>query len=98
MSPISKREYLNITKVRYHKASLTKKTRILDEFAATYGCHRKHAIGLLNAPLVIISKPYKRRGKPPAYRDPIIKKVLEKIWLGLIYSAPNVSKQQFLYG
>jgi len=83
MSPISKREYLNITKVRYHKASLTKKTRILDEFTATYSCHRKHAIRLLNTPLVIISKPYKRRGKPPTYRNLIIKKVLEKIWLGV---------------
>lgn len=45
MSPQSKREYRQRAKERYKKASTKqKKTKILDEFCATYQCHRKHAI------------------------------------------------------
>ena len=44
----SKREYLARIKDRYRHASKEGKTRILDEFSAVCGHHRKHAIRLLN--------------------------------------------------
>jgi hypothetical protein len=47
MSPRSKREYLEAIHLRYKKASRKDKTVILDEFCATSGYHRKHAIRLL---------------------------------------------------
>lgn len=81
MSPKSKREYLIITKERYKKAKIKKRSRILDEFCATYGCHRKHAIRLLNAPLVPPVKKYKKQGRPPIYNNTLLKKILECIWI-----------------
>jgi len=44
MSPRSKKEYAETTYLRYKKASRSEKTKILDEYCATCGCHRKHAI------------------------------------------------------
>jgi hypothetical protein len=81
MSPKSKREYLIITKERYNKAKRKKKTKILDEFCATYGCHRKHALRLLNTPLVPPIKTYKRQGRPPVYNNKLLRKALKSIWL-----------------
>lgn len=81
MSPKSKREYLIITKERYNKAKRKKRSKILDEFCATYGCHRKHALRLLNTPLVAPIRKYKRQGRPPVYNNQLVKKVLECIWL-----------------
>lgn len=81
MSPRSKREYLEAVKPRYHKANLKKKSRILDELCETYGCHRKHAIRMLNKPLVSVYKPYNKRGRKPVYRNKTIETVLKRIWL-----------------
>ena len=47
MSPRSKREYREAVHLRYKNASRHEKTAILDEFCATCGCHRKHAIRVL---------------------------------------------------
>jgi hypothetical protein len=44
MSPQSKREYRETVHLRYKNATRHEKTTILDEFCATCGCHRKHAI------------------------------------------------------
>ena len=44
----SKREYLASIKDRYRHAGKHGKSRILDEFCAVCGHHRKHAIRLLN--------------------------------------------------
>lgn len=81
MSPRSKREYLEEVKPRYQKASLRKKSRILDEFCQVYSCHRKHAIRILNKPLVPVPKPYNKRGRKPIYHSKSIETVLKRIWL-----------------
>jgi hypothetical protein len=49
-TPISKQartELLAALRQRYQRASKTDKAKILDEFVAVAGCHRKHAIRLL---------------------------------------------------
>jgi len=81
MSPKSKKEYLTEVKPRYQKATLRKKSRILDEFCETYSCHRKHAIRTLNKPLVPAYKPYNKRGRKPIYSSKNIETVLKRIWL-----------------
>ena len=50
MSQSSKREYLKRIYPRYQQAEGQEKRRILDEFCANCGYHRKHAIRLLNGP------------------------------------------------
>lgn len=40
-------QYLNKLRERYHRATKTQRGQILDEFVATTGYHRKHAIPLL---------------------------------------------------
>jgi hypothetical protein len=47
MSPRSKREYTEAVFERYRNGPRKEKTSILDEFCATLGYHRKHAIRLL---------------------------------------------------
>ena len=44
MNPRSKREYREAVHLRYKNATRREKIAILDEFCATCGCHRKHAI------------------------------------------------------
>jgi hypothetical protein len=73
----SKREYLARIKDRYRHAGREGKSRILDEFCAVCGHHRKHAIRLLNAD----SRRRRRKpGRPRAY-GPQELHVLENIWL-----------------
>ena len=43
----TRRELVNALRERYRNASKLDKTKILDEFIRTAGCHRKHAIRLL---------------------------------------------------
>src|SRR4051812_12961409 len=47
INPQTKRDLLQALRDRHHKASKNEKTRILDEYVAVAGCHRKHAIRLL---------------------------------------------------
>ncbi|MBN1933473.1 MAG: transposase family protein [Anaerolineae bacterium] len=47
MTPAAKRELLTALRPRYLKASKAEKSRILDEFVAATGYHRKYAIQLL---------------------------------------------------
>lgn len=73
----SKREYLARIKDRYRRASKEGKTRILDEFCAVCGHHRKHAIRLLNKDGRTRKK---KPGRPGKYGAVEIR-VLENIWL-----------------
>jgi hypothetical protein len=57
MSSDARREYLIAVAVRYRNARKKDKTKILDEFCATTGWNRKHAITRLNGPMT--------RNKPP---------------------------------
>jgi hypothetical protein len=81
MSPKSKREYRDTVHLRYKKASRNEKTAILDEFCATCGCHRKHAIRVLKGFKRFTKPKQKKRGKPPIYQDEAIIKPLKEIWL-----------------
>lgn len=73
----SKREYLARIKDRYRHANRQGKARILEEFCAVCGYHRKHAIRLLNADGRCCRK---KPGRPSAYGPDEIR-VLEDIWL-----------------
>jgi len=77
MSPQARREMLKAVRPRYRKASRQEKTRILDEFVAITGYHRKYAIQLLNhgAPK---RKPRKRNRR--CTYTPAVIAALVKIW------------------
>jgi len=81
MSPRSKREYTETIHLRYKNASRREKTVILDEYCATCGCHRKHAIRVLRRFKRFTKPKAKKRGKPTFYQHEAILKPLKKIWL-----------------
>jgi hypothetical protein len=74
----SKREYVAAIMGRYLRAGREYKRRILDEFCAVCGYHRKHAIRLLNRRP---GGPKRKPGRPAAYGE-AERQVLETIWLG----------------
>ena len=76
---MSKRSKLELTKEihpRYLKAKKAEKKKILDEFTAAAGHHRKYAIKLLKHGL---KKGYKKVGRKKKYQGEVVD-VLEKIW------------------
>lgn len=77
MVKASKEEYLRAIRGRYRRAGRAYKQKILDEFCAVCGYHRKHAIRKLNARS---SKAQKKPGRPSKYGAGE-RKVVEKIWL-----------------
>ena len=77
MSQKSQREYLERIRGRYGRAGRMHKKKILDEFCAVCGHHRKHAIRLLRKPL---GKPRARPG-PKAEYGPELLPHLKRIWL-----------------
>jgi hypothetical protein len=77
MSKRSKQELTKEIHPRYLKAGKAEKTRILDEFIANTGYHRKYAIRLLKHGLK--KKGYKKVGRKKKYQGEVVK-VLEKIW------------------
>jgi hypothetical protein len=81
MSPRSKKEYIEAIYLRYKKAAFKEKTIILDEFCATCGYHRKHAIRLLRRFRRFIKPKAKKRGRAPVYHTKVILKPLKQIWL-----------------
>jgi hypothetical protein len=81
MSPRSKKEYIEAIFLRYKKAPYKEKTIILDEFCATCGYHRKHAIRLLRRFKRFIKPTTKKRGRSPVYQREILLKPLKQIWL-----------------
>jgi len=81
MSPRSKREYREAVHLRYKNAPRHEKTAILNEFCATCGCHRKHAIRVLKGFKRFTKPKPKRRGKSPVYQNEAIISPLKEIWL-----------------
>lgn len=79
MSLSAKREALARIHGRYGRAGRPHKTRILDEFCATCGYHRKAALRLLNRPLR--TTPPKRSGPKVLYDPAEMLPVLKAIWL-----------------
>ena len=81
MSPRSKKEYIEAIFLRYKKASPKEKTLILNEFCATCGYHRKHAIRVLRRFKRFTQPQPKKRGRSPLYRPDLLLKPLKQIWL-----------------
>ena len=81
MSPRSKKEYIETIFLRYKRAPYKGKTIILDEFCATCGYHRKHAIRLLRRFRRFIKPKVKKRGRSLVYHTKVILKPLKQIWL-----------------
>ena len=77
MSKRSKRELTEEIQPRYLKAGKTEKARILDEFTAATGYHRKYAIKILRHGLK--RKGYKKVGRKKIYQGEVVE-ILEKIW------------------
>jgi hypothetical protein len=76
MGPNARREYLEKIRARYRKAGRADKSRILDEFCAICGHHRKHAIRLLRPG----AKSAARSGPRPLYgRRELVP--IKAIWL-----------------
>lgn len=79
MSLSAKREALARIHGRYQRAGRPHKTKILDEFCATCGYHRKAALRLLNRPLP--TAPPKRSGPKVRYDPAQVLPVLKAVWL-----------------
>jgi len=77
MTSKSKRELLEAIRPRYLKANKSEKARILDEFCAATGYHRKYAIRLLkHGPPV---RKLKKTGRPKIYQGEVVT-ALTQIW------------------
>ena len=79
MSLSAKREALARIHGRYQRAGRPHKQRILDEFCATCGYHRKAALRLLNRPLPTTAA--KRPGPKIIYEPSVVVPVLKAVWL-----------------
>lgn len=79
MSLSAKREALASIHGRYQRAGRPHKSRILAEFCATCGYHRKSALRLLNRPLR--TTPPKRSGPKVIYDPAEVLPVLKAVWL-----------------
>lgn len=78
LSMTSKRELLSTVSPRYVLATGSEKQRILDEFVATTGYHRKYALALLNHPPLPRRQPI-RRARQRTY-PPTIQPTLVRLW------------------
>jgi Integrase core domain len=74
ISKQTKGELLELLRQRYQRAAKPDKGKILDEFVAVAGCHRKHAIRLLraNVPLATATPIVARRTYDEAVRQALI--------------------------
>ena len=77
MSKRSKHELTEEIQPRYLKAGRLEKKKILDEFTAATGYHRKYAIKLLKHGLK--RKGYKKVGRKKTYQGEVVE-ILEQIW------------------
>jgi hypothetical protein len=74
----TRRELVEALRVRYRASSREEKTRILREFSATTGCHRKSAIRILNG---VAGSPGQRQqqARRRLYDDPV-REALVVLW------------------
>lgn len=80
MGSKTKWEYFKAIYQRYHKASLSVKTKILEEFCQICGYNRKYAIAKLNGPAPQVKAPAKRsRRRSPTYSSQALA-ILQTIW------------------
>src|SRR3954470_12589351 len=72
ISKQTKGELLDLLRQRYRAADKQDKGKILDEFVAVAGCHRKHAIRLLTADPAAVAPVVARRTYDEAVRQALI--------------------------
>lgn len=77
MTGTGKRELLEAVRPRYLRANKQEKTRILDEFVANTGYHRKYALRLLKHR--VKKQRQKKPGKPKVYQGEVVLALI-KIW------------------
>ena len=77
MSQQSKHELQAEIQPRYLKASKAEKQKILDEFTATTGYHRKYAVRILKRGYP--HRHHKPKGRKAIYRGEVVR-ALEQIW------------------
>jgi transposase InsO family protein len=76
----SKWEYFRAVFARYRRAARETKRKMLDEFCANTGYHRKHALRLLNGPPPGRARPRPRHSaRRPTYGGAVVS-VLKAIW------------------
>lgn len=80
MKRSSRQDYLKRIYPRYRQASPPQKGRILDEFCANCGYHRKYAIRLLNGPPPASRPPRRRRRPRSVTYGPRLVSVLKAVW------------------
>lgn len=79
MGKHERRAYLEAIRGRYRKANRAGKARILDEFCAVCGYHRKYAIRLLGRKKPVSTS--RRVGRKPRYDHPLLLEALRRLWL-----------------
>ena len=80
MKPNSRKDYLRRIYPRYRQATPAEKGRILDEFCANCGYHRKYAIRLLNSPPPPGSPPGRARRPRGVTYGPGLLSILKAVW------------------
>jgi hypothetical protein len=90
MSLSAKREALARIYGRYQRAGRPHKTRILDEFCATCGYHRKAALRLLSRPLP--TRAPKRTGPNIFYVPVAVVPGLKAVWLACVQLCSKLLK------
>jgi hypothetical protein len=84
VTPTARWEYLKAVYPRYRQARRKERTRILGEFVAVTGYHRKYAIRRLNGPLPAAGQPPPRRRRAATYGRPVIDALLT-VWTAAGY-------------
>lgn len=79
MGKKTKWEYFRAIYHRYRKASLSMKTKILEEFCQVCGYNRKYAIAKLNGPAPQVQAPAKRQRRSPTYSSQTLS-ILQAVW------------------
>ncbi len=79
ISRTSRQEVLAATVDRYRAGAGPEKSRILDEFVAITGYHRKHAVRILNGGAILAELSGARTGRPQLY-DEAIREALVVLW------------------
>lgn len=80
ISKASRRELVKATADRYATGGRWEKRRILDEFVAVTGYHRKHAVRILNGGVVAVSTATAKPGGRLRLYDEAVREALIVVW------------------
>jgi hypothetical protein len=80
MSRASRRELVAATADRYERSGRQEKRRILDEFVAVTGYHRKHAVRILNGGVMAVEEVTTKPGGRARLYDEAVREALIVLW------------------